>query len=59
MGFFRQEYWSGLPCPPPGDLFLYIGCIMSGRGRGPAGHQESSGFPNHSDEIQFYLKRKK
>ena len=20
MGFFRQEYWSGLPCPPPGDL---------------------------------------
>ena len=20
VGFFRQEYWSGLPCPPPGDL---------------------------------------
>ena len=20
MGFFRQEYWSGLPCSPPGDL---------------------------------------
>ena len=20
MGFFRQEYWSGLPRPPPGDL---------------------------------------
>ena len=20
MGFFRQEYWSGLPFPPPGDL---------------------------------------
>ena len=20
MGFFRQECWSGLPCPPPGDL---------------------------------------
>ena len=19
-GFYRQEYWSGLPCPPPGDL---------------------------------------
>ena len=19
MGFFRQEYWSRLPCPPPGD----------------------------------------
>ena len=20
IGFFRQEYWNGLPCPPPGDL---------------------------------------
>ena len=20
MGFFRQEYWSGLPCPSPRDL---------------------------------------
>ena len=20
MGFFRQDYWSGLPCPSPGDL---------------------------------------
>ena len=20
MGVSRQEYWSGLPCPPPGDL---------------------------------------
>ena len=20
MRFSRQEYWSGLPCPPPGDL---------------------------------------
>ena len=20
MGFFRQEYWNGLPCPLPGDL---------------------------------------
>ena len=19
-GFSRQEHWSGLPCPPPGDL---------------------------------------
>ena len=19
MGFSRQGYWSGLPCPPPGD----------------------------------------
>ena len=20
MGSSRREYWSGLPCPPPGDL---------------------------------------
>ena len=20
MGFYRQDYWSGLLCPPPGDL---------------------------------------
>jgi len=20
MGFSKQEYWSGMPCPPPGDL---------------------------------------
>ena len=20
VGFSRQEYWSGFPCPPPGDL---------------------------------------
>ena len=20
IGVSRQEYWSGLPCPPPGDL---------------------------------------
>ena len=20
MGFYRQEYWNGLPCPPPWDL---------------------------------------
>ena len=20
MGFSRQEYWSGLPCPPPGHI---------------------------------------
>ena len=20
MGFSREEYWSGFPCPPPGEL---------------------------------------
>ena len=23
MGFSRQEYWSGLPCPPPGYMSYY------------------------------------
>ena len=33
-GILRQEYWSGLPCPPPGDLpypsiepVSYVPCI--------------------------------
>ena len=25
MGFSRQEYWSGLRFPSPGDLYLYLG----------------------------------
>ena len=28
MGFSRQEYWSGLPCPPPGIFpTSYVSCI--------------------------------
>ena len=38
MGFPRQEYWSGLPCPPPGDLpnpgtepgISCVSCIVGG-----------------------------
>ena len=32
MGFPRQEYWSGLPCPPPGDLpdpGIKCACLVS------------------------------
>ena len=32
MEFSRQEYWSGLPCPPPGDLpdpGIEPACLMS------------------------------
>ena len=32
MGFSRQEYWSGLPCPPPKDLpnpGIKPTCVMS------------------------------
>ena len=31
MGFPRQEYWSGLPCPPPGNL-LHPGVQPAGDG---------------------------
>ena len=27
MEFSRQEYWSGLPCPPPGDLPTHVSYI--------------------------------
>jgi len=30
MGFSKKEYWSGLPCPPPGDLprdQAHISCV--------------------------------
>ena len=32
MGFSRQEYWSGLPCPPPvdlSDLKIELASLMS------------------------------
>ena len=29
MRFFRQEYWSGLSCPPPGDLLTQGGNLVS------------------------------
>ena len=35
MGFSRQEYWSGLPCLPPGDLpdpgielMSHVSCLL-------------------------------
>ena len=32
MGFFRQEYWSVVPCPSPGDL-LNPGMDLSAMGQ--------------------------
>ena len=32
VGFSRQEYWSGFPCPPPGDLpapGIELACLES------------------------------
>ena len=50
MGFSRQEYWSGLPCPFPGDLpnpgiepmSLNVSC--TGNPPGNAGRDRRPGF---------------
>ena len=48
MGFSRQEYWSGLPFPSPGDLpdpgiepglYKYKLCLVQGSEDGPATQQ--------------------
>ena len=54
MGFFRQEYWSGLPCLPPGDLpnpgieprspALQVGSLLSE----PPGKPVNTGVGNPS-----------
>ena len=50
-GFPRQEYWSGLPCPPPGDLphpgteLVSVACI----GRWGLGHQG-----HHCSTLQYF-----
>ena len=38
MGFSRQEYWTGLPCPPPGvlpdpgiELMYHVSPVLAGR----------------------------
>ena len=28
MGFSRQEYWSGLPCPPPGTFLTVFNTMI-------------------------------
>ena len=33
MEFSRQEYWSGLPCPPPGIFLTHITCSFCIAGR--------------------------
>ena len=51
MGFSRQEYWSRLPCPPPGDLpklgikprssALQVDSLLSEPGPGKQGNRFS------------------
>ena len=55
MGFPRQEYWSGLPCPPQGNLphpgikavSLYVSCI----GRWVLHHWEAPLTVNNNPDL--------
>ena len=51
LGFSRQEYWSGLPCPSPGDLpnpgikpASHVSCID----RRVLYHSDHMGSPQHT-----------
>ena len=52
MGFSRQEYWSGLPCPPLQEIFptqgLNPGLPHCRQMLYPLSHQGSRGFPDSS-----------
>ena len=48
MGFSRHEYWSGLPCPPPGGLStqgLNLGLLHCGQILYHLSHQGSPRIP--------------
>ena len=58
-GFSRQEYWSGLPCPPPGDL-LGSGTeptsLMSNlRGQVGSLPLAAPGKPMHGPLVYFHI----
>ena len=62
MEFSRQEYWSGVPCPPPGDLpdpgikpvapALQADSLL-------LSHQGSPTFLHNTTEIKATLKNQK
>ena len=55
MGFFRQEYWSGLPFPSPGDLPNLGIEPRSPTLQADALPSEPPGKPEH--HLQLYSKR--
>ena len=69
MGFSRQEYWSGLPCPPPGDLpnprieprspILQVDSLPSepvgGAGRGSLSKRQASCRPELTAQLHDFL----
>ena len=61
MGFSRQEYWSGLPFPPPGDLpdpgIKPASPALAGGFFTPRATWESSAFIYLSWKLTRYLQR--
>ena len=62
MGFSRQEYWSGLPCHPPGDLpdpRIESGSLVSPALAGgfftPSATWEAPEIPNSGFQYQWFL----
>ena len=47
MGFCRQEYWSGLPFPPPGDLLTQGSDPRLLHGQADSLPSESPGKPSY------------
>ena len=48
MGFSRQEYWSGLPCPPPG-------CLLDPEIRPTSPALQADSLPLSHLDIKVYL----
>ena len=46
MGFSRQEYWTGLPFPPPGDVpgIESLSAALAGRATREALHKQYRGI---------------
>ena len=68
MGFSRHEHWSGLPCPPPGDLpdpgikrvfplapALEAGSLLLSHQGSPCIYVLKVYFLTHTSHISFFL----
>ena len=58
LGFSRQEYWSGLPCPPPGDLphqeIKLVSCVFCIVGRFFTHKSTRVALPREEETLSFY-----
>ena len=55
MGFSRQEYWSGLPCLPAGDLLKPLMELESPALQADSLPNETPGKPRLSVHIYTYI----